>query len=274
MNKTSIVVASGDSALVVDGHNIRRDGDMWCMTDVWRAAGAPKTKRPAEWLRKDGVPFIEFMQDSLDMALGHIKKDREKSSIVRSVRGKTATGEYGETWGHWQISLAYAKWISHPFHARVNEVYRAFTAGLLAPADSAELIRLQLRLRALNKADYESIWDLELKLELARLRKSRWSGTGVEPRGLQFAYGRTWRIILGDRVYDELKVRNPHPRDGSLHGQWVQEQRLQLARREDMVIALAFARRSSRWAEYETEMRSHFRRAPIQLRLVGAGERR
>jgi len=167
--------------------------------------------------------------------------------------------------------LAYAKSLSHEFHARVNEVYRAYMAGQLVPR-SAEAIHLVLRMQRLNAADYESAWDDELKLELARLRKvSGWTpgpGNGAEPKGLAFAYGRTWRIILGDAVYNELKLRNPHPRDGSLHGQWIRDERLKLIRREDMVVTMFIARRSTHWASYEREMRAHFRRAPIQLRLV------
>lgn len=255
-----------DTALAVDGHKIRRNGDLWCMTDLWRAAGAPAGKRPSNWLRKDGASFLEFLRDSLDVPHGHIVKTSKKAGAKPG----------GETWGHWQLALAYAKALSHPFHARVNEVYRAFTAGQLVPRASSdeELIRYQLRVKALDRGEYESVWDLELKLELARLRRCAWDGRGPEPKPLTFAYGRTWRIVLGDKVYEALKKRNPEPRDGTLHGQWLQEQRLRIARREDLVIALVLARRSSRWTEYESEMRTHFRRTPIQLRLVARGDHR
>jgi hypothetical protein len=39
-------------------------------------------------------------------------------------------------------------------------------------------------------------------------------------------------------------------------------------KREDMVVTMFIARRATKWTEYEREMRSHFRRAPVQLRLV------
>lgn len=246
--------------LTIGGHPVRRDGGMWCITDMWRAAGTPKGHRPVDYLRTaEYQTFAEFIADSADVSNSHVAKTRR------------IAGGGGETWVHWQLAMAYAKWISHPFHASVNDVYRAFTAGQLVPRDE-EAIRLALRYKALDAADYESAWDTELKLELARLRKVRgWTpgpGSGSEPRALSFAYGRTWRIILGDQVYDALKTRNPHPRDGSLHGQWVQEERLRLIRREDMVVTMFVARRATRWADYEREMRGHFRRAPIQLRLV------
>jgi len=178
---------------------------MWCLTDLWRAGGSPNEKRPANWLRKEGAVFVEFVRDSVDVPTGHINKTSVKRDIVRTERGKSKTGESGSTWAHWQIALAYAKALSPAFHAHVNDVY---------------------------------------------------------------PYGRTWRIVLGDKVYEALKTRNPHPRSGTLHGQWLKEEALRIAKREDLVIALVLSRRSSRWAEYESEMRSHFRRAPIQMRLL------
>lgn len=245
------------NALTIGSQSVRRDGDTWCLTDMWRAAGAPKDKRPVDYARTvECTSFREFIQLSPDVGNSHVWK-------TRKIQGG------GETWAHWQLALAFAKWIDHAFHARVNDVYRAFTSGQLAFRDP-EAIRLALRIKALDSKDYESTWDDELKLELARLRKvSGWTpGNGAEPQGLSFAYGRTWRIILGDAVYDALKQRNPTPRDGSLHGQWVREERLRLIKREDMVVTMFVARRSTRWADYEREMRSHFRRAPIQLHLI------
>lgn len=250
------------SELTIGSHGVRRDGDMWCLTDMWRAAGGPRTHRPVDYLRTaEFKTFAEFIAVSADVSISHVAK-------TRRIGGSTPGGE---SWAHWQLAMAYAKWISHEFHARVNEVYRAFMAGQLVPR-SDEAIRLALRIKALDAKDYESAWDDELKLELARLRKvSGWTpgrNNGPEPKGLAFAYGRTWRIILGDAVYDELKARNPSPQYGSLHGQWIRDERMRLIKREDMVVTMFIARRATKWTEYEREMRSHFRRAPVQLRLV------
>lgn len=177
--------------LMIGPHAIRRDGDMWCITDLWKAAGAPKEKRPNDFLAGHGKAFAEFLSDSLDTG---------KSGIVKTRRIAGSTPG-GETWTHWQLALAYAKWISHEFHARVNDVYRAFISGELAVRDP-EAIRLALRIERLDSADYESAWDTELKLELARLRKVvGWTpgpGNGSEPQAMALAYGKTWRIILGD----------------------------------------------------------------------------
>lgn len=258
------------TALVIDSHRIRRDGEMWCLTDLWRAAGTPKDRRPVDWLKTESAQsFIDFIGDSLKVASGHV----EGISVVRTVRGGDSPG----TWAHWQLALAYAKWVDHAFHARVNEVYAAYKAGLLVSRsdDRDELIRLTLRIKALDEGSRASVWDRELKLELARLRGIDWTGAGVEPKGLAFPYGRVWRIVLGDTVYEELKRRNPHPRDGSLHAAWLQEQRYELVRALDMVRVLDCARECSTWGEFESRLRGVFRRAPIQLRLVaGATKRR
>jgi hypothetical protein len=249
-----------DTALAIDGHNIRRDGEMWCLTDLWRAAGSPKDRRPVDWLRGETAQsFIEFLADSQGV---------EKSHFLRNDRGNPRKGEGGATWAHWQLAIAYAKWIDHAFHARVNEVYAAYKAGLLVSRsdDRDELIRLTLRMSALEE-DRVSVWDRELKSELARLRRIKWDGHGVEPKGLTFPYGRVWRIVLGDTTYEELKRRNPYPRESSLHQQWLQEQRYELARR-DMIRVLDTARECTSWTEFENALRAKFRRAPMQLKLA------
>src|SRR4051812_28710929 len=127
------------AVLTIGSHAIRRDGDLWCMTDLWRAAGAPNGLRPSNWLRKEGESFASFLRDSLDVPQGHIVK-------TRRIAGATPGGD---TWAHWQLALAYAKALSPEFHARVNEVYRAFMAGQLVPR-SEEAIRLALRIKALD----------------------------------------------------------------------------------------------------------------------------
>jgi len=257
-------VASDSTALVIDSHNIRRDGDMWCLTDLWRAAGTPKNQRPVDWLQTDAAKmFVEFIGDSLKVAAGH----DEGFTVVRTIRGGDAPG----TWAHWQIAIAYAKALSPAFHARVNEVYAAYKSGLLvARSPSAverELVDLSLRYKALEEGR-KSVWSTELKMELARLRRIKWTGIGVEPQPLAIAYGRTWRIILGDAVYEELKRRNPDPRDGSLHAQWLQDRRYELVKDSDMAVTLVIARRCTRWTEFESDLRAAFKRGPAQLRLV------
>lgn len=250
------------SALQIGSHSIRRenegdkDREMWCLTDLWRAAGAPAGIRPANWLRKEGAAFVEFLRDSSTMPYGH----------TRQKAGNPSKGEPPTTWGYWQIALAYAKALSPEFHARVNEVYRAFMSGQLVPvgqsAAELELVRLSLRLAP---APTKSPWTVRVKEELARLYGIKWVAGMPEPRALRSAYGYTWRIILGDAVYSELKRRNPYPKKKSLHAEWLQEQRMIHARERDFAATEALIQRAATWEEFVHDMRAFFRRQPLQL---------
>lgn len=104
--------------LAYNGQDIRTMDDMLCLTDMWRAAGAPSNKRPAEWTRYDGAPFIEAVCVNLNMGTAHI-------DVIRTVRG----GKDPATWAHWQIGIAYAKYLSHDFHMWCNSVVRAHMEG-------------------------------------------------------------------------------------------------------------------------------------------------
>lgn len=88
------------------------------ITDMWKAAGSEDSKRPANWARKEGAPFIEAVSLSLDMPVGHIYKTK---------RGGRGVG--GETFANWQIGLAYAKYLNHEFHMWCNAVVRSHMEG-------------------------------------------------------------------------------------------------------------------------------------------------
>jgi OsmC subfamily peroxiredoxin len=55
--------------------------------------------------------FIDALARSLNLA---------KNEVWKSKRGKHLAG----TWAHWQVALAYAKYLSHEFHHFVNEAFR------------------------------------------------------------------------------------------------------------------------------------------------------
>ncbi len=103
---------------------IRDDAEFLCLTDMWRAAGSVDTKRPADWLASaQGKGFAEFIQESIAGIDGN---------IVRAEPGRL-----GATWAHWQLGMAYAKYLSHEFHAWCNDVVRKVMQG--APVGSADL---------------------------------------------------------------------------------------------------------------------------------------
>ncbi len=70
---------------------------MLSLTDMWKAAGADASKAPAQWQRpSQAVEFIEHV--SLIVGNSHDK-------LIE-------TGRRGGTFAHWQIGLAYAKYLS------------------------------------------------------------------------------------------------------------------------------------------------------------------
>lgn len=192
--------------------------------------------------------------------------DINDSGIIRIVRKNT--GERGrpavECWlteedALMVVARSETKEASRLLRA-IIDVFLAFKRGFAT--DAATTLRLSAAV------DRKSVWDVELKRELARLRRIVWDGKGAEPQPLSFAYGRVWRFILGDTRYEALKEKNPHPKEGSLHYAWLRDQKYDDVRREDLVVTLALARRCTRWSEFESDMRGHFQRTPIQLRLA------
>ncbi len=107
---------------------IREDGEFLCLTDMWRAAEASESKRPAEWLRHEATQ--EFSAYLETMGAAH--------SLTR-----TAEGRNGGTWAHWQLAMAYAKYLSPEFHAWCNEVVRALMQGRAPTAMGAEFAALR-----------------------------------------------------------------------------------------------------------------------------------
>lgn len=90
--------------------NIGRDGDLLSLTDLWKIAGSPQGKEPAQWLRQEVTQqLIETVSGILNVCQNH---------IIKSKRGKS-----GGSYAHRQISLAYAKYLDPALHVLVNEVF-------------------------------------------------------------------------------------------------------------------------------------------------------
>lgn len=94
-----------------NGTTIRVDDNgMWNMTDLWKANGSNSNKDLRHWQRNSGSSeFIDTVMKDLDVP---------KSVVLRVVKGRNSS-----TWGHPQIALAYAKYLSHDLHMHVNNVF-------------------------------------------------------------------------------------------------------------------------------------------------------
>lgn len=78
------------------------------LTSIWKAGGSDNAKTPARFLRNaHAAEFIESLAGNLKVQI---------CTLTRTVRGGKASG----VWAHWQIGMAYAKWIDPNFHQVVN----------------------------------------------------------------------------------------------------------------------------------------------------------
>ena len=124
------------TSLILGGSPVRVGADGYVsLTDLWRHSGASKSRNPYEWLKRESVQeFLTYVATTLSVS------DTAKMPY-HSERGKKATnvkGETGGTWAHWQVAMAYAKFLSPKFHAEVNEAYRRFSAEQASPELAVE----------------------------------------------------------------------------------------------------------------------------------------
>lgn len=89
------------------------------LTDLFKAAqaaGQADGKRdPRRWKDEAGQEFIAVVAGALNVP---------PADIYKATKGKG-----GGTFAHWQIALAYAKYLSPELHMQVNEVYARFKTG-------------------------------------------------------------------------------------------------------------------------------------------------
>ena len=107
-----------EGPLAFNGVVIRDKPDMLSLTDMWKAAGSPENREPFNWARKEGAQFIDAV------TLTHNLPDSQVMDVKR--------GKGGGTWAHWQIGLAYAKYLSPEFHMWCNTVVRERMEGVRA----------------------------------------------------------------------------------------------------------------------------------------------
>lgn len=101
-------------ALVFNGVEIHDRSEMLCLTDMWKAQGSDPAQQPANWLvSAEAKNFISALNDL-----------NPGNSGVMAKKGKN-----GGTYAHWQIGLAYAKYLSPEFHMWCNTVVRERMEG-------------------------------------------------------------------------------------------------------------------------------------------------
>jgi hypothetical protein len=105
--------------LSYQGQKIQIYDEMLCLTDFWKAVGRPKNKSAPQWLRLP--PTINYIM-------------RFEAKMGKS-RALVENRQEGGTFAHWQIALAYAKFLSTDLEMHINGIYMRYQAGDVTLAD-------------------------------------------------------------------------------------------------------------------------------------------
>jgi len=105
------------STLAFNGLAIRRDGDWFHATDMWRAAGADPNKKPNDWRHHDRT------QELIAEMLGNPIAIQDGNCEIRTNRGRPDIG--GGTWLGRKLALEYAGYLSTSFRVFMLDVVLA-----------------------------------------------------------------------------------------------------------------------------------------------------
>ena len=105
--------------LSYQGQKIQIKDEMLCLTDFWKAVGRPKNKSAPQWLR-------------LPQTINYIMRLEAKMGKSRALVEDRQ--DYG-TFAHWQIALAYSKFLSTDLEMHINSIYMRYQAGDVTLAD-------------------------------------------------------------------------------------------------------------------------------------------
>lgn len=137
----------------------RNDERMINLTEMWRAAGSPSEKNPNDWRSlPEARKFINHIG---------LRYNTGKSGIIRAERGRGKS-----TWAHWQIAVAYAKYLSPDFHAYVNEAFKEWAEEKNDPG-----LKIERGIEGFRKRGYSSEW-IAARLDGITARKALMSTLG------------------------------------------------------------------------------------------------
>lgn len=200
------------AALSFHGHPIhaRRDGEVVNITDMWKAAGSPKDKRPVDWLRSAEAEGMKKSLKTLMVGNSH-------DCLVETRKGNPAFGG-GATWAHWQLAMAYAQSLSAEFHIWCNDVVRGYMQGRppasTGRADWDRILAAVLLAEDEPLEEYEAMMPASLVGKLVALDKQKWNG-GRHPRYLRSTNKALWNRVLSREVGALLTERTPQPCKGN-----------------------------------------------------------
>lgn len=99
-------MTQGAQLIEYAGKSIRSRDEILSLTDMWKAAGGVSAQQPSNWLASaEASRFVGYVTEVLNPGISG-------NDLIQAVRGGRSPG----TWAHWQIAMAYAKYLSPEFH--------------------------------------------------------------------------------------------------------------------------------------------------------------
>ena len=209
--------------LTLNNQAIRDQGEMLSLTDMWKAAGADESRKPYAWLRgEDANRFIEHLGDSI----GNPEARNSRFGLVDVSKGGATKGQ---TFAHWQVALAYAKYLSPAFHAACNVVIKERMEGRHTPpaALPGELVEEIHRILGINKMLSHKVTVIEQGM--AQMQDQHVAAlVALDPRVAALAYvsvnevlDKEWKVPPKGRRSIQRKVLNrikDHCATGAMKG--------------------------------------------------------
>ncbi len=155
-----------------------------------------------------------------------------------------------------------------------RRVLRALAGvGIVALIDEATGFQAQREAAALSftyrailldsACGWDLMWPAEFVHAICRLHGVEWIG-GVHPQWLTSTYEKLYEEILGKEVCAELKTRNPRPKYGTNHHQWLTPEAREVVRKQ-IPILIAIAEQCANKEEFWARVEHRYSKAPLQL---------
>lgn len=135
--------------LVYNGEVITQRDEMISLTDMWRAAGADPQQAPAKWR---ALPATKAFVEAVSVTIGF-----SDSELFKVKNGGRDPG----TSAHWQVGLAYAKYLSPEFHIWCNTVVRERMEGHRTGAVTPEVLEQIERSYGIVRSSIHKITEME-----------------------------------------------------------------------------------------------------------------
>lgn len=216
------------------------NGEMLNLTDMWKACGSDPSKRPVDWQRKEGAAFIEFIGENIKVPTEHLFQ--------------TEKGRNGSTSAHWQIGMAYAKYLSHEFHAKCNVIVRAFMEGKLVGELSPRDKFLERVVLSLPKPR-EKQWDQDVIRAIAQmLRQPDRNSIGGAPVWLRSVTSRLSKMRFGEDIHQAIKALADE--SGARHYEHMTDETIQSLQELQSMVMFA-ASQHGNWHDAVAEIRRY-----------------